>query len=353
MKKIFKRITSSALALSIVCSANISANALESYSLIGDTTTEISEQEYIEFVEYSIQKHLVVQDILTDSPVEYSNPIPYYNISTQEITGSIILVMSDDKVIGKMSVCYDDGTFSSDFDTTVNNVIQSAVSDDLEIAFGGQNNSEFFYSENEGWSYVDGIDMQTIPSYSPSVAETVTVAGSCNISYIMPRSIATYNLGVNRVANSTTYNSAGQCWASCVAMVVNFKDSDTLTSDDVYEDLTDAEIDFSSNGTALALDYYDYSYTETDSSMTSGDVTTALMNRKPVIMHIKNSSNDRHAIVIKGIVLDATSSTYTILDPNKSTTITKVVSGNPNASQYNFSFTSAGVSFTKWYNSFY
>ena len=340
-----------------VASGNTTENKFEQESNIVQTVDanfQLSEQEYSSLIEYSIQKHLIAQNIFTESTVEYSNPIPYYNLGNQEIAGSQILIFSAGEIIGKMSVYYEDGIFSSDFDTSVNAATMNfAVLGNSNVALGGQNNSEFFYSDGEGWSYLDGVDTNTLPTYLPSITNTVTIAGSCNIPYIMPYSLATHNLAVKWVSNSTTYSSSGQCWASCVAMVVNYGKNKALTSNKVYEDLTNAGLNFSYNGTAIALDYYSYTYLCTDSSMTSGDVATALKNKRPVIMHITNSSGNKHAVVIKGIILDTSSSTYTILDPNKSTPVTKVMVGNPVASQSNISLTSAGVSFTTWYDSFY
>lgn len=254
---------------------------------------------------------------------------------------------------------YESGhNYTSYFDTTITDEIINAYTNGDQIAIGGFENSLLLYSDSIGFSLVDGVESGDTPLNVPVELSSISVRGGVPSSYIIPYSIANISLDVSHVHTSTTYNSAGQCWASCVAMIINyhFSPDPKIESDTVYKDLDSAEIDYSTNGTQTALSYYGYTYyTRTGNAMRPGDVATQLKNDNPVIMHISNASGSlTHAVVIKGIILDTSSSTYSIDDPNYKSTRTIVHTTNMGVVNSTIQeYKSLTYSYTKWYNSFY
>lgn len=307
-----------------------------------------------DYIEYSIPRHLYAQQIETSAVLEYSAPIALYDFTNNTVVGSEIFFIDNGQMIGKMDVYNENGEYSSYFDTNITEDISNAYFNNYEIAIGGYYNSVLLYTDEKGFKLVDGLENDNAPANIPTELNKIIITGNVSTDFAMPYSIATYSLSVPHVDNSNTYDNAGQCWAAAVAMKLNYHKSLDLTADSVYEDLTAAEIDFSSNGTVKALKYYDYSnYTSGSSALSSGSVTTALMNDKPIIMHISTSSGVKHAVVISGIVLDVSSSTYTVCDPNYSSTRTFNTSTNPNIVNTSISYNSVGYNFTKWYYYYY
>ena len=311
-----------------------------------------------EYIEYSIPRHLYAQQIETSNMLTYSNPISLYDFSSNTIVGSEIFLIDNGQLIGKMDVYNSDDDYSSYFDTNITDEMVDAYTNGDKIAIGSFENSILLYTDSEGFSFVDGLDNNNIPIKSPTELSSIIEEGTVSSDFILPYSIATYNLSVPIVDNSNTYDSSGQCWAAAVAMKINYHKGLNLTADSVYEELTDANIDFSTNGTSKALKHFGYSnYVNSYSAMNSGDVALALKDDKPIIMHIANKSNENsaitHAVVISGIVLDVSSSTYTIKDPNYSTARTLNTSNNPNVENTTIHYVSVGYTFIKWYNTFY
>lgn len=333
------------LAFSTNIYANQSAN-----DVINDFTN------FDDYLEFSIPRHLYAQEIVIGDEVQYSNPVALYNFEDNTIIGNEIFIISDEKIVGKMDVTYIDGEYISCFDTSINDSIHYAYINNEPIAIGGFQNSLMLYTNSNGFSYIDGVESDQVPNQTPTELSSIFIRNSVSLNICIPRSLANISLPVSHVGNSTTYNSSGQCWASCVAMKIKYEKGTSLTSDKVYEDLTANNIDFSVNGTQEALKYYGYSdYTRTGTAMRPGDVATQLMNDHPVIMHIKNSSGtNSHAVIIKGIVMDTSSSTYTIDDPNYSSTRSIVHNTNMGVvNQTISSYTSLSKTYTKWYNAFY
>lgn len=333
----------------LAISTNISAT-----QPVDDTFNEITNLD--DYLEFSIPRHIYAQRMEIGDEVQYSNPISLYNFEDNTIIGNEIFIISDGEIVGKMDVTYIDGEYNSCFDTSINDNINYAYINEEPIAIGGYQNSLMLYTSSNGFSYVDGVEGNQEPNQAPTELSSIEIRNSVSLNICMPYSIADISLPVSHVGNSTTYNSSGQCWASCVAMKINYEKGNSLTSDDVYEDLTANNIDFSTNGTQKALTYYGYSdYTRTGTAMRPGDVATQLMNDHPIIMHIKNSSGTSlHAVIIKGIVMDTSSSTYTVDDPNYSSTRSIVHNTNMGVvNQTISSYTSLNKIYTKWYNTFY
>lgn len=336
-----------------------SANSITAFA-DGEVSMGHISEEYKDFIEFSLPRHIYANELETGATVKYSEPIPYYDFLENELLGTEVLVVDDDTVIGKLRIYGEGDNIASDFDTAVNDEMTTAYLNGDMVAIGRYDNEEWFFSDTLGYSFVCGDDNNSVePENEPSFTQTITISDEVSSSYAMPRSIMTYRLDVPYVSNSFTYNSEGQCWASCVAMLVNYANSSMhLTSDKVHQDLIAAGINYSENGTAKALDYYGYDYSKKSGAMTSSDVALTLKENKPIIMYIKNSTtSETHAIVISGLVLDVSSSTYSLRDPNMPALQTHVQNTSLNTLNSSFSYTSTttnhSYTFDKWYYSFY
>lgn len=332
-------------------SIGTNASAIQS---VDNTFNEFTNLD--DYLEFSIPRHIYAQRMEIGEEVQYSNPILLYDFEDNTIIGNEFFIISNGELIGKMDVTYIDGEYSSCFDTSISDNINYAYVNEEPIAIGGYQNSLLLYTSSNGFSYIDGVKYNQEPNQIPTELSSIEIKNSVSLNICMPYSIANISLPVSHVGNSTKNNPLGQCWASCVAMKINYEKGESLTSDDVYEDLTEDNIDFSVNGTQTALTYYGYSeYTRTGTAMRPGDVATQLRNNHPIIMHMQNSSgDDSHAVIIKGIVMDTSSSTYSIDDPNYSSTRSIVHNTNMGVvNQTISSYTSLSKVFTKWYNAFY
>ena len=322
-----------------------------------------------EYIEYCVPRHIYAQNLDVGDSIEYSNPVAIYDFEQNTIIGSEIFLIDDGKIIGKMEIYGENGDYTSYFDTTITDEIIDAFNEGDHVAIGSYEHSLLLYSDSDGFSFVDGVESNTVPDYIPAELYSISAQDSVLVEYesllnaqigipsenmYSVNSIASPSVPVTHVHNSTTYDSNGQCWASCVAMKVNYHNGYSITSNKVYEDLTSAGIDFSTNGTQKALTYYNYpNYVRTGTAMTPANVATQIVNGKPIIMHISNGTY-QHAVIIYGIVLDYSSSTYNIDDPNYTTVRSIVHSTTLNTLSTSInSYYSLGYYYSQWYNSFY
>lgn len=346
MKKSNKIISLLLAVFMLIAISSVQVSAVSDENVTFDTLNE--------YIEYSIPQHIYAQQIITSNLLVYSKPIIIYNFSNNEVVGTEIFIFDNDKMIGKMEIYIENNSFTSYFDTNITNEMTEAYANGYDVAIGTFEKSIYFYSSIMGFSVVDGLNDVNASINTPSQLSKITLDGSVYLeNYIMPYAIATHTLNVPFVSNSTTYNSNGQCWAASVAMKLNYHKNLNLTADSVYEKMTKAGIDFDTNGTVKALNYFGYTDYSSTSSMSSGDVALALGDKKPIIIHISDKNNVTHAVVISGIVLDVSGSTYSINDPNYSKIRSFNTTTNPTTQNSSINYKSVGYTFTKWYKSFY
>lgn len=346
-----KKICTSFVATAIVLCSSVQVSA-------EGTKVEINKQSKLkEYMSFCIPRHLYAQRIDCKGNVSYSEPIPFYNFETGDVIGEEVFLINDDVIIGKMIITKDEHEYSSCFDTTISKEIVDAFQNKKRIAIGGYGNSVWLYTEDEGFSFIDGIANDLNSRTTSLELNTISINGSTSgeLDENTLRSIAEVQRNVHHVHTSTTYEDEGECWAACVAMLTNYHGlTSSLSADGVYEDLDGDNIDYEYDGTYIALNYYGYSCTETGSYMSPHDVSMRLVDNNPIIMHIKNSLNVMHAVVIQGIVLDYQSSTYTIDDPNFTNDQTIVQNTFALTASSTFTtYTSGGHNYTTWYNSYY
>lgn len=129
---------------------------------------------------------------------------------------------------------------------------------------------------------------------------------------------------LNHVENSTNRNSNGQCLEACIAMWVNRFIGTNYTADKVYDDMVAFGQKQSPTiepqnvpAERMLQEYYHCGPCASYAALSPNQVLKQLQARKPVIMYIKNSAGEKHAVIVKGIQISGSIITYTVDDPNK------------------------------------
>lgn len=185
---------------------------------------------------------------------------------------------------------------------------------------------------------------------------------------VSPKAVQSAQIsGINHVENSTTYRN-GQCLEACIAMWVNRAIGRNLNADDVYIDMKKVADSFENvtvenlNAAYMLQEYYHCGSCARYAALSPNQVLKQLQTGKPVIMYIKNSAGDKHAVIVKGIQINGSFITYTVDDPNKKhdpseltvRTITQYVSKADTASEKISTYTtysepSKSVTYNTWY----
>lgn len=293
-----------------------------------------------EYIEHNIQSHLYAHSVTIEGALKYSEPIALYNFDNNSIVGSEIFIFDGDLIIGKTAVYDTDNGYVSTFDTYISNDLYSVYQSGEKIAMGYTNNSLLMYSTNYGYVYVDGNKIYDLPHDTPQELNAITICGEASPEYEVPYSFASIKLDVTHIGRSETYNKKGECWASCLAMQLNYHNNLNLTADKVLENCIRNKIGSynSENNYVVNIDQeidaynlYDYSVTRVD-SITHSDVVFTLKDNKPLAISINNTNfpnNSGHKILIKGITLNSFSSTYIFDDPDREDEVSIKLDGHP------------------------
>ena len=304
-------------------------------------------RHFDDYVSNAISNHLTSQAIITEGEITYSDPIALYNFDTFKQIGSEVIILEDGEYLGKMDVYIKNGEYSSLFDTYLPSEICDEISTGTNIAFGYANDNLLFYSPETGYILADGFNEYEEPICAPEVLTELCFDNSFEfISRYSARSIATYNLDVTRVPNETV-DGRGLCVYAATAMLLNYHEcGSNLTASQLYSEaktLTESKGD-PARVTAL-FEEYGYDVTTIKNPIPAGDVAVQLYNGIPLMISITSESGSSHEVVISGISLDAKKSTFTIVDPNKSSTATLNIShSNPNVVQSTITY----GSYTTW-----
>lgn len=320
-----------------------------------------------EYIEYSIPRLLYAQSIVIEGTLSYSHPVSLYDFDNGSVIGSEIFIFDDEELIGKTEVYNSGDEYMATFDTYITADIDWAYQTGEEIAVGYVSNTLFMYSDSEGYVYIDGFENYDLPTGTPLELSAITVWNETSPDFPVSYSISTVRLNVTHVHNSETYNNGnGECWAACIAMKLNYQMGYNLDADTVYE-ATDSlgllSWDFNTSSTGVTLEnegaifrHYGYNVTETSNRLTHGEVCNILTSGKPLAISLNyNNSEAGHQIIIKGIVLDAASSTYIFDDPNSRDVRTTSLSGNPSQTYPSFSYPygNHGNGYNNWRYTFY
>lgn len=322
-----------------------------------------------EYIDYSIPRHLYAQSILIDGTLSYSNPVALYNFSDNSIIGSEIFIFDDDRIIGKTEVYNGESGYISMFDTYIPDDLLSAYCDGQQIAMGYFEEDLLMYTVSDGFVHIDGLESCDLAKSAlpvPQELSAITIWGITSPDFAIPYSISRISLDVKHVHNSTKEDKYGQCWAACLAMKLNYQKGLNLDADTVTA-VCKSDVSLQEKGGSVGANpvspditamynYYGYAVTTVNDAISHGDVYYALADGKPLVISIHNTDTDDygHAMVIKGIILDGSSSTYMLDDPNKwNTTVTWQLNGNPTQKDPNISYDDSGYTYNHWRRTYY
>lgn len=338
--KVLKTIT--AILSTVAISVSFFSNDIEA-----NASQNSPAQAFNEYVESCIPQYIAAQNLETQAIVQYSNPIALYDFESGNLTGSEIFVIDDNELIGKIDLLLAADGYISAFDTGITEALSTAYRESTEIALGYYEDSLWLYTESDGFVYIDGIQ-NCAPENVPSQLNKITVSGSVQIPLLKTsRALGGLSLKVSHVSNSINYDSNGQCSEACVAMVLNYHNGTYMTADSVWTSINDNN---KSGVPYKALQELGYNPVYASTALSADSVYKTLKDDKPIIASIKNSDGkSRHAVVICGVTIDASQSTYTIDDPNYSTKQSFIVSANPVTVNSTITYAKAPKYIT-WYN---
>ena len=309
-----------------------------------------------EYIEYSVPRHLYAQGITTGETFEYSEPVALYDFESNSVIGSEVFIFDDNKLIAKTEIYDTEEGYVSTLDTYIPDNLMSAYSEGEEIAMGHLENSLLMYSVAEGYSHIDGLEKYDSPLKVPQELKKIVKSGVAASSFPVTQILHGIYLNTQHVPNATSkYFPQGECWAACLAMKLNFEQDrynaglHILTAENVsnqsvlleYAKPNPDSIFSNYSVDILAMyKYYGYQYIErTYEPKTHHEIHDILGWGIPLVMYMYKANEPSavgHAVLIKGIALDTSLSTYIIDDPNISSDVTVDLSGNPSQTYPSF-----------------
>lgn len=358
-------------AISMTMAAAMAVSMMGMLTAAEEVTEEAAEYSTIEeYIEYAIPHYVRAQSVEIDGTFYYSNTIDIYDINDIE-SGSIgeyVFLFDDDEIVGKMQVWQVDGEYASVFDTYITDEIQSSFDGGYDIAFGYFEDDLYSYDEVAGSAFVDGAGFEECPDYELPLNKSISKAASMDLAAIPAPFAAGTSLNVPHVHNTVCgygHSEHGLCWAACVAMMVNYRDSKSLSALTVWNAMkTSADSDPVGTVSTIngAFDKYNYSHSSYSKSISASEVLGALSSDKPVFMSIegtKNSGGDiAHAVVICGISIENATSTsanitYTINDPERWDLKSILVKADPSKAISTISYSLTNSTYNQWKRTYY
>lgn len=276
-------------------------------------------QSFDSFVVEAIHEHLTGQGIIVDGELNYSDPIALYDFESFELIGSEVIILEDNKYLGKMEVYSKEAGYTSIFDTYLPDEIKEIILTEANASFGFVNDNLLFYSSDTGYVLADGLYEYEEPETAPPIVTEIYFDNPLNfIPSSSTRSIATIELDVEIVPNETV-DGRGLCVYAATAMLLNYHGyGPGLTASQLYNEakmlVPNATGD--SRRVTAVFDEYGYNVNTVKSPISAGSVATQLRNGKPLMISI-TGCNGGHEVVISGITLDLSTTRFTIADPNK------------------------------------
>lgn len=330
MKNLFKFFLTGFMTIFIAVSSVSSAFAEETGSIILNEDNTSLES----YIERAIPNYVYGYE--PSNQISYSNIIPYVDFEEDDCIMECVFVFDGDKIIGRMLISNFDETYGSVYFEQDNDEIQRAFDENLGISIGCYNDNVVFFSEENGYSIIDGVREHMLPPEAPIQMSKIYKAN------VLPSSPMAYSqnaetqklLSVSVVGNDPSLGAgAGVCWASCVAMKINYRDKSYLTARDVYyatankmhELGIDTDPEGSPSNIIWAYEAYDYNVTYEPSAISCSEVLGVLNSNIPIQISLagidKEGKAANHAVIIYGVIIaNANSSkadiTLRLKDPN-------------------------------------
>lgn len=342
-----KKLLAAFAAVTMVLNMPVLTSA-ENVSVSQDDTTETIK----DYLDFCIPRYMAIHGIEMNATISYSNLIPLYDFNSFSFMGYETFVIDDGELIGKVDVYVND-ELGSMFDTNITKEMQEAFDSNGALAIGYYDDSLLTYTLENGYSLADGLytgyPTETPEVYSISSSNIMLSSKPVEYSWLGSR-----RLDIEHVPNSTVEHADGECWAASAAMVLNYKLGTSLTADIIYRKMTEIG---KSHHTPSAYDYYGYTpytiqkdITPECGAMSADAVWDQLDNDRPVVITVKEIGADKsHVVVIHGIYIDSSYTTYTIDNPNTEKEQSFTIKGNPNTITESIAY----GHYNKWCQSIY
>lgn len=276
--------------------------------------SETLSAEQDEYINHILPRYLEVGNISFNN-IKISEAINLTDINADinnEAIGTF-LITQDDALIARLNLTYSENSFHSSFVIDNNTTITKAIQSNLPLAFS--------IDSGEFTAHIFENSFQPLNDSTRSMYTNLTFTSfEVPDEYIPLAMTSEYNVSLD-VDPLTSPNGTEEqlCWATCIAMVSNYRTGSSYDANDIYEAL-DNEYSGTPSGTNTwyerGFDYCGMSY-EYDTSMNFTDLINALADERPVIFDIypKWYSTSGHATVLSGINGSYTSAVYTFCDP--------------------------------------
>ncbi len=358
MRKVFKRLTATVLALSMAVSS-VPAGAETEFeqsnlnSLIGVNS------EMTQYVIDILPQHLQIQN-KTVLNLKISNAFNLNSFENSSIERYLYWVFDENSVIGNIIVTVNNGLYSSTFELCENKYITTAMTEKIPVAFVSSNGNFLMISNSSEIIINSSFDATTPIISRNNIDFDVIVLQSINNNCL---SVATtsfyYNTDTPHVDNMTI-NSKGACWAACVASkVMNEGVYKNLTPLNVYSKCYSSYGNQTPSGTVewiqRAYGLYGINITYTDSRLSISQIKQELSEDNPIHARFyyapATDDDDKiHGVLISGIQGTLQSGTVLIMDPNK----TAIQSCSYSNGSSNITYTPSGSTYLySWTKTFY
>lgn len=314
--------------------------------------------------------------------VTISNPMEIYDINGDSSDKYAVFVLSDDEIIGQLTIDCVDGQFESSL-TVADYLIKvnDAYKNNEALAFINCNNNFIMYNgvnadilidddcacdlckQTEKMDYRisacnEKYDFVTLKKIIP---ESFVGKVNCPSGFTSNRTLTNYMLSIPIVKNSTNpVDGKGLCWAASIASVVNYKKSTSHTAYGLFMICWNSVQNSNSNIPVGTVSWIKKAYAlcNVSVSFTNDNITGNIMashiylNRPVQLGLFQNSTGIGHSVVVTGITNLSTSGYYYFMDPNINGYVTAPVSASAWSNGDNFKYVTSSITYDSWRDTF-
>lgn len=374
MRKLLRKAALAAISISMMFTS-ISASAEGKADISSEIINFNEDNELTKMYDYisqTLPNHLATFNADT-SGITVSNLFSLNAIDSANDGIYVCFVMRDNSVIGELTITSVNNEYYSSFSMTSYPDVTEALHSETAVAFVADGECFYMVDSCNSINTLSSVNSASTRSLSynqieadsyelKNIEPVITLTNTATTRATSYLHKVKYSL--NLVANSTTYDSDGQCWAACVASkamyeVVQYMNAD-LDCDTVYAATKEKYGSVGTGKTRYQRGLATYKITANSNKdnqvFSFADLHSKSQNANMVIMRMKDEDKDAsHAVLLAGyyIPTDITGSKYYVMDPNRKT----FVSFDINQNQYNTGnnvvyTTNYGYVFT-WFDSMY
>ncbi len=290
--------------------------------------TTVYSQERYNYICEELEHYLAINNTIRYGTIKVSSPISVVNNADEE--SRTYFVTNNDKYIGMLTVTVVNERFYSSFMFDENEEIDSIITENIPFAMVASDDNALVLQTQNTLTSISRSNLDNDKSVQASELSTITFSALDVVpaSKKNARSITEYfaSLYVPYVANSTTTQGVGLCWAACIASVSNYKNNTSYTAGNIYTALSDLYSWEPIGNPVWARRGYIYcgmSFTGTD-GMEMEALYNQLNNNNPVITSFFRDTDDGevgHSVVCRYFSGGDNYATYGFMDPNFENTV--------------------------------